>query len=178
MELIKQVAFRPNYQSHRKQTLSSKSRIQPIIASITLILGTVWRDHLYLNIMCRCCGSDRRNNLRVSVSEWLTRDYPSTFFLVYIFKCVITLCIWIMIIISVFLLCTCITVSDFIFLRTRVYHVDRRDFRYCRGCVAKILLHMSLTTRRCHAASATSFLVQMAILLHLLISIVNFFYSA
>ena len=44
----------------------------------------------------------------------LMRDYPSTFFLVYIFKCVITLCIWIMIIISVFVLCTCITVSDFI----------------------------------------------------------------
>ena len=44
----------------------------------------------------------------------LTRDYPSMFFLVYIFKCVITLCLSIMIIISVFVLCTCITVSDFI----------------------------------------------------------------
>ena len=27
-------------------------------------------------------------------------------------------------------LCTCITVSDFIFLRTRVYHVDRRGFSH------------------------------------------------
>ncbi len=25
--------------------------------------------HLYLNIMYRCCGSDRRNKLRVSVSD-------------------------------------------------------------------------------------------------------------
>ena len=25
--------------------------------------------HLYLNIMYRCCGSDRRNNLRVRVSD-------------------------------------------------------------------------------------------------------------
>ena len=30
--------------------------------------------HLYLNIMYRCCGSDRRNNLRVSVSDWFTES--------------------------------------------------------------------------------------------------------
>ncbi len=123
--------------------------LQRLFLTYSLTTAEFVNSHLYLNIMYRCCGSDRRNNLRISVSEWLMRDYPSTFFLVYIFKCVITLCIWIMIIICVFLLCTCITVSDFIFLRTRVYHVDRRDFCYWRVCVAKILLHMSLTTRRC-----------------------------
>ncbi len=102
----------------------------------------------------------------------LTRDYPSTFFLVYIFKCVITLCIWIMIIISVFLLFTCITVSDFLFLRTRVYHVDRRDFRYWRDCVAKILLHVTDHTALPMQPQRRHFFVQMAILLHLIISIV------
>ena len=42
-----------------------------------------------------------------------------------------------------------VTVSDFIFMRTVVYHVDWKDFRYWRGCVAKILLHLSFTMRRC-----------------------------
>ena len=46
------------------------------------------------------------------------------FFLVHIFKCFITLCICIMITIRVFILFTRITVSDFIFLHTRVYHVE------------------------------------------------------
>ena len=100
----------------------------------------------------------------------LMRDYPSTFFLVYIFKCVITLCIWIMIIISVFVLCTCITVSDFIFLRTRVYHVDRRDFRYWRGCVSEDFI----TYVTHHAALPMQpqrryFCIEMALQLHLII---------
>ena len=30
--------------------------------------------HLYLNIMYRCCGSDRRNNLRVRVSDWFAES--------------------------------------------------------------------------------------------------------
>ena len=34
--------------------------------------GRVW--HWYLNIMYRCCGSDHRNNLRVSVSDWFTES--------------------------------------------------------------------------------------------------------
>ena len=41
-----------------------------------------------------------------------------------------TLCIWIMIIICVLHVCTCMTVIDFIFLCTVVYHVDGNDFRY------------------------------------------------
>ena len=130
--------------------------------------------HLYLNIMYRCCGSDRRNNLRVSVSDWFTESIDarlsSTFFLVYIFKCVITLCIWIMIIISVFVLCTCITVSDFISCALEFIHVDRRDFRYWRGCLAKLLVHMSFTTRRCQCKpQRRHFCIEMALQLHLII---------
>ncbi len=104
--------------------------------------------HLYLNIMYIYCGPDRRNNLPVGVSDWFTESIdarfnvlPSLYFQMTF--CVITLCLWIMIIISVFVLCTCITVSDFILLRNRVYHVDRTDFRYWRSCVSKILLHVT-----------------------------------
>ena len=117
--------------------------------------------------MYRCCGSDRRNIFRVvSVTDSLsrlTRDYLSTFFLVYIFKCVLTLCIWVMIIISVFVFCTCITVTDFISCALEFIHVDRRDFRYWRGCLAKLLVHMSFTTRSCQCnLSDVIFCIEMA----------------
>ena len=35
--------------------------------------------HLYLHIMYHCCGSDRRNNLRVSVSDWFTESIDARF---------------------------------------------------------------------------------------------------
>ena len=96
----------------------------------------------------------------VSVTDSLRRlTQDSTFFLVYIFKCVITLCICIMIIISVFVLCTCITVNDFIFLRARVYHVDRKDFLKTDAAAERRFYYTCQSARgAAHAASATSFL--------------------
>ena len=47
------------------------------VPSAPIFVNTVYRFftvttaflYLYLNIMYRCCGSDRRNNLQVSVSD-------------------------------------------------------------------------------------------------------------
>ena len=62
--------------------------LQLLFLTYSLTTTEFVNSHLYLNIMYLCCGSDCRNNLRVS----RCRHYLSTFFLVYVFKCVITLC--------------------------------------------------------------------------------------
>ena len=43
------------------------------------IVCEYYSRHLYLNIMYRCCGSDRRNNLRDSVSDWFTESIDARF---------------------------------------------------------------------------------------------------
>ena len=43
--------------------------LQMLFLTYSLTTTYFVNRHLYLNIMYRCCGSDPRNNLRVSVSD-------------------------------------------------------------------------------------------------------------
>ena len=45
------------------------SLLQMLFLTYSLTTAYFVTRHLYLNIMYRCCGSDRLNNLRVSVSD-------------------------------------------------------------------------------------------------------------
>ena len=132
--------------------------------------------HLYLNIMYRCCGSDRRNNLRVSVIDWFTESIDARLSVnvlpsLYFQMCLITLCIWIMIIISVFVLCTCITLLKwFHILRTRVYSCRSKGFSLLTRLPSEafsthIIHHAGLPMK----PQRRHFCIEMALQLHLII---------